>query len=49
MDYEQSWHELESNSNPFAIITMAHLKTKATTSDLTQREECPLAFNSRTL
>ncbi|WP_017749201.1 DUF4351 domain-containing protein [Scytonema hofmannii] len=39
IDYEQRWHELESNSNPFAIITMAHLKTKATTSNLTQREE----------
>jgi hypothetical protein len=44
MDYEQSWHELESNSNPFAIITMAHLKTKATTSNLTQREEWKWQF-----
>ncbi|MEC4818899.1 MAG: DUF4351 domain-containing protein [Scytonema sp. PMC 1069.18] len=44
MDYEQRWHELESSNNPFAIITMAHLKTKATTRNLTQREEWKWQF-----
>jgi hypothetical protein len=39
IDYESRWQELESSRNPFAIITMAHLKTKATTRNLTQREE----------
>ncbi len=32
LDYEESWSELEASSNPFAIIVMAHLKTKATTA-----------------
>jgi hypothetical protein len=39
IDYEARWQELESNHNPFAIITMAHLKTKATTSNLREREK----------
>jgi hypothetical protein len=30
---------LEASSNPFAIIVMAHLKTKATTGKLPQREQ----------
>jgi hypothetical protein len=29
---------LEASSNPFAIIVMAHLKTKATTGKLPERE-----------
>ncbi len=37
LDYEALWSELESNRNPFAIIVMAHLKTKATTGDPEQR------------
>ncbi|BBH40741.1 MULTISPECIES: hypothetical protein [Microcystis] len=30
---------MEASSNPFAIIVMAHLKTKATTGKLPQREQ----------
>ncbi|QIR36892.1 transposase [Tolypothrix sp. PCC 7910] len=30
LDYEQSWETLEQTTNPFGIIVMAHLKTKAT-------------------
>ena len=29
-DYNGRWEELEASSNPFAIVVMAHLKTKAT-------------------
>ena len=39
LDYESRWDELESNTNPFAIIVMAHLKTKATTGNLSEREQ----------
>jgi hypothetical protein len=39
LDYESKWNELESNDNPFAIIVMAHLKTKATTGNLSEREQ----------
>lgn len=39
LDYESKWDELEKSDNPFAIIVMAHLKTKATTSNLTEREQ----------
>jgi hypothetical protein len=38
LDYEARWSELEASTNPFAIIVMAHLKTKATTRKLQQRE-----------
>lgn len=38
LDYESRWSELESNLNPFAMIVMAHLKTKATTGNPEQRE-----------
>jgi hypothetical protein len=37
LDYQ--WQDLEKNENIFAIIVMAHLKTKATTSNLTEREQ----------
>ena len=39
LDYESRWNELESSDNPFAIIVMAHLKTKATTGNLAEREQ----------
>ena len=35
LDYQ--WSDLEASNNLFAIIVMAHLKTKATTRDLTAR------------
>lgn len=37
LDYQ--WEELAQNNNPFAIIVMAHQKTKSTTSNLTEREQ----------
>ncbi|WYM02107.1 MAG: transposase [Gloeotrichia echinulata CP02] len=30
LDYEQSWETLEETTNPFGVVVMAHLKTKAT-------------------
>lgn len=38
LDYESPWDELEVNPNPFAVIVMAHLKTKATTGNPSERE-----------
>lgn len=32
-DYESRWAELEASDNPFAIVVMAHLKTRATRGD----------------
>ena len=37
LDYK--WEELSNNKNPFAIIVMAHLKTKSTNSNLNEREK----------
>jgi hypothetical protein len=37
LDYK--WEELEQSKNVFAMVVMAHLKTKATTSNLTEREQ----------
>ncbi|MBE9058288.1 hypothetical protein [Sphaerospermopsis sp. LEGE 08334] len=37
LDYQ--WEELAASDNVFATVVMAHLKTKATTSNLTQREQ----------
>jgi hypothetical protein len=36
LDYR--WEDLAQSNNVFAIVVMAHLKTKATTSNLTERE-----------
>ncbi|MCP4660679.1 MAG: hypothetical protein GY856_35205, partial [bacterium] len=30
LDYNDRWAELESSANPFAMVAMAHLKTRAT-------------------
>ena len=30
LDYEMQWQSLEETTNPFGVIVMAHLKTKAT-------------------
>ena len=38
LDYEAQGEELEQSNNPFAIIVMAHLKTKATTGNYQVRE-----------
>lgn len=37
LDYQ--WENLTTSNNLFAIIVMAHLKTKATTKNLTEREQ----------
>ncbi|YAF98124.1 MAG: hypothetical protein AB3A66_10930 [Nodularia sp. CChRGM 3473] len=37
IDYQ--WEELEQSNNIFAIVVMAHLKTKATNSNLSAREQ----------
>ncbi|GCL37154.1 hypothetical protein SR1949_22610 [Sphaerospermopsis reniformis] len=37
IDYK--WEELEQSSNLFAILVMAHLKTKTTTNKLADREQ----------
>jgi hypothetical protein len=39
LDYESRWEDLVLNTNPFGMIVMAHLKTKATTSNPEQRAE----------
>jgi hypothetical protein len=44
IDYETRWDELESDLNPFAIMVMAHLKTKATRDDSEQRLQWKLVL-----
>ena len=39
LDYESQWADLEASRNPFAIVTMAHLKTKSTRKDLQSRKD----------
>jgi hypothetical protein len=39
LDYQSRWSELEESQNPFAIVVMAHLKTKETKKDLPARKE----------
>ncbi len=39
LDYQVEWQNLEVSTNPFAVIAMAHLKTKATTGKPQEREE----------
>ena len=36
-DYNERWAELEKDPNPFALVVMAHLKTKATRRNATER------------
>jgi Domain of unknown function (DUF4351) len=38
LDYKDDWEALENNENPFAIVTMAHLKTKETHNDPAARK-----------
>ncbi|MBE9052956.1 DUF4351 domain-containing protein [Nostocales cyanobacterium LEGE 11386] len=38
LDYENRFHELEKNDNPFATVVMAHLKTQQTRSSSEQRK-----------
>jgi hypothetical protein len=39
LDYEGQWEDLEQSTNPFAVIVMAHLKTKATMGKRQEREQ----------
>ena len=39
LDYQPRWSELEEMRNPFAIVVMAHLKTKETKQDFPARRE----------
>jgi hypothetical protein len=39
LDYENQWQTLEESNNPFAVIIMAHLKTKATTGKPNERKQ----------
>ncbi len=41
LDYERNWEALEQSQseNPFAVMIMAHLKTKATKDDMEQRRQ----------
>jgi flagellar biosynthesis/type III secretory pathway protein FliH len=39
LDYESRWAELEESRNPFAIVVMAHLKTKETRKNFEARRE----------
>ena len=38
-DYAERWDELEASDNPFAIVVMAHLKTRATHNDEESRKK----------
>jgi hypothetical protein len=37
IDYKERWQELVENANPFAIVVMAHIKTKETHGDPVSR------------
>jgi hypothetical protein len=39
LDYTSRWTELEQSRNPFAVVVMAHLKTKETKNDAVARKE----------
>jgi hypothetical protein len=39
LDYQTRWEELEHSRNPFAVLTMAHLKTQQTARDASGRLE----------
>jgi hypothetical protein len=39
LDYVPLWADLEASQNPFAIVVMAHLKTKETRNDAISRKE----------
>ncbi|MBE9200793.1 MULTISPECIES: Rpn family recombination-promoting nuclease/putative transposase [unclassified Nodularia (in: cyanobacteria)] len=47
LDYEARWLELEQSESPFAVLVMAHLRTQATTQDLTGRLRWKLSLIKR--
>jgi Domain of unknown function (DUF4351) len=38
LDYQAQWSQLEASHNPFALVTMAHLKTQETQRDAGRRQ-----------
>lgn len=44
LDYEPSWSSLETSKNPFAIVVMAHLKSKATKREADNRLQWKLSL-----
>ncbi len=47
LDYQSHWSELEQSDNPFAVLVMAHLRTQATTKNLTGRLQWKLSLVKR--
>ncbi|WP_242044508.1 hypothetical protein [Anabaena azotica] len=47
LDYEATWETLEQTTNPFGIIVMAHLKTKATQRNPENRLQWKLSLVRR--
>ncbi|MEH1949561.1 MAG: transposase [Nostoc sp.] len=47
LDYEQGWESLEQTTNPFGVIVMAHLKTKATQRNPQNRLQWKLSLVRR--
>lgn len=47
LDYEATWETLEQTTNPFGIIVMAHLKTKATQRNPESRLQWKLSLVRR--
>ena len=45
LDYKEKWAELEQDTNPFAIVVMAHLKTLETAKDEQKRLEWKLTLS----
>ncbi len=43
-DYTQRWDELTASRNPFAVVVMTHLKTRATRHDFDERLRWKLAL-----
>jgi hypothetical protein len=42
LDYQANWADLEASLNPFAVVVMAHLKTKETHNQPTERKHWKL-------
>jgi len=47
LDYKLQWDTLEKSDNPFAICTMAHLKTVETQNDLQARQQWKINLAKR--
>ncbi|MDF5727433.1 MAG: transposase [Rhizonema sp. PD38] len=47
LDYEAQWETLEQSTNPFSVVVMAHLKTKATHRNPQSRLQWKLSLTRR--